>query len=334
MMLAVQQDEPGGPLVCRQVPVPRPNAKQVLVRMAAAPINPSDLGTLKGRSFGDRHDFPLIPGREGSGRVVLAGGSLMSRFLLGKRVACGVTVGDGTWAEYAVAPASLCIPLKRNADMAQSAMLLVNPLTAMAIFEIARQGGHKAIVSTAAASALGGMILRLGQREHIPVIHIVRRESQVELVRQRGGENVLNSSDPDFNERLTALAAELNATLLLDAIAGSMTKTLTEAAPYASQILLYSRLSSQDCQFDAGTAVSKQLRIQGWLLPNWFSTKSLLQGLRLANRTQMLLNDELHSPVRRQAPLDSIAESLDDYQANMSAGKILLVADPDQLPLA
>src|SRR4029078_11265770 len=137
----------------------------------------------------------------------------------------------------------LCVPLNKNVSLEQGAMLLVNPLSALAMFEIAKYGRHRAIVSTAAASALGGMILRLGKRHHSPIIHIVRRQAQVDLVRGRGGEHVLNSSDTDFVEQLRTTAHQLQATLLLDAIGGGMTQQLADAAPFGSTILLYSRLS-------------------------------------------------------------------------------------------
>ena len=147
----------------------------------------------------------------------------MPRLLNGRRVACSALLtGDGTWAEYMVTSAQSCIPLNKNVSLEQGTTLLVNPLSALAIFDIAQRGKHRAIVSTAAASALGGMILRLGKRRDIPIIHVVRREAQVDGVRGLGGEYVLNSSDGDFVEQLRTMAHKLQATLLLDAISGSI----------------------------------------------------------------------------------------------------------------
>ena len=132
---------------------PRPGIGQVLVRMAAAPINPSDIGFLQG-SYGAHGGASAVPGFEGSGTVVAAGGGYLTRLLLGRRVAFSDASG-GTWAEYHAANASLCVPLKKDITLEQGAMLLVNPLTALALLSIARQGRHKALVNTAAASALG-----------------------------------------------------------------------------------------------------------------------------------------------------------------------------------
>ena len=333
-MHAVQLDEPNGRLTLREIPLPRPQAGQVLIRMAASPINPSDLGSLSGLSYSGKRQFPFTPGLEGSGTVIEAGEGFMPRLLNGRRVACiAPLTGDGTWAEYMVTSAQSCIPLNKNVSLEQGAMLLVNPLSALAIFEIAHRGKHPAIVSTAAASALGGMILRLGKRRNIPVIHVVRRQAQADSVRGLGGEYVLNSSDADFAEQLRTMAHKLQATLLLDAISGSMTQQLADAAPYGSTILLYSRLSDEECIIDSRTALIKNLHFDGWFLANWFSEKNLLQVLQLAGQAQSLLGTDLQSPIHKRFPLAAAQKGLETYVNHMSAGKILLVANPQEVTL-
>lgn len=334
IMHAVQLDEPNGKLTLREVPVPRPQAGQVLIRMAAAPINPSDLGSLSGLSYSGKRKFPFTPGLEGSGTVVEAGQGFMPRLLNGRRVACSALLtGDGTWAEYMVTSAQLCVPLNRNVSLEQGTMLLVNPLSALAILEIAQRGKHRAIVSTAAASALGGMILRLGKRHNIPIIHVVRRQAQVESVRTLGGEYVLNSSDPDFVEQLRTIAHKYQATLLLDAISGSMTQQLADSAPFGSTILLYSRLSDEECIIDARTAFIKNLHFDGWFLGNWLGEKNLFQVLQLSRQALSLLGSDLKSPIHKRFPLEAAQEGLETYVGDMSAGKILLVADPQEVTL-
>jgi NADPH:quinone reductase len=333
-MHAVQLDEPNGRLTWREIPLPRPQVGQVLIRMAAAPINPSDLGALSGLSYSGKRQFPFTPGLEGSGTVIEAGEGFMPRLLTGRRVACSALLtGDGTWAEYMVTSAQSCIPLNKNVSLEQGTTLLVNPLSALAILEIAQQGKHRATVSTAAASALGGMILRLGKRRNIPIIHVVRRQAQVDWVRGLGGEYILNSSDPDFVEQLRTMAHKLKATLLLDAISGNMTQQLAEAAPFGSTILLYSRLSDQECSIDARTALIKDLHFDGWFLPNWFSKKNLLQVLQLSGQAQSLLGTDLQSPIHKRFPLAAAQRGLETYVNNMGAGKILLVANPQEVTL-
>ncbi len=334
VMRAVQLDEPGGKLTLREIPVPHPGANQVLVRMAAAPFNPSDLGALAGSTYRGVRQYPFTPGIEGSGTVVEAGTGFMARLLKGRRVACTALFNmGGTYAEYMVTSASLCVPLSRTVTMEQGAMLLINPLTALAIFKIAQSGKHRAIVSTAAASALGGMILRLGKRYNIPIIHTVRRPEQVDLVRSRGGQFVLNSKDDDFVERLQQLANKLHATLLLDAIAGSMTQKLVSAAPFGSTILLYSRLSRKNIETDSQLWFSKNLHAHGFLLSNWMRTKNMVQRLQLNRQAQSFLATDLHSPVFKRFPLSAAQQALETYIHNMTAGKILLVSNPQEVAL-
>ena len=333
-MHAVQLDEPNGKLTLREIPVPRPQAGQVLIRMAASPINPSDLGALSGVSYSGKRKYPFTPGIEGSGTVIEAGGGLMPHLLNGRRVACSALMsGDGTWAEYMVTSAQLCVPLNKTVSLERGAMLLVNPLSALAMFEIAKRGKHRALVSTAAASALGGMILYVEKRHLIPVIHIVRRQAQVDLVRGRGGKHVLNSSDTDFVEQLRATAHQLQATLLLDAIGGGMTQQLAEAAPFGSTILLYSRLSDQNSVIDPRTALIKALHFDGWFLANWLREKNLLQVLQLSRQAQSLLATDLQSLIHKRLPLSAAQPGVEAYLHNMTAGKILLVANPQEVAL-
>ncbi len=200
-MKAVQCDGAGVPLAVREIPVPRPAAGQVLIRVAASPINPSDLRFLSGPPAGSTG--AIVPGLEGSGTVVSAAAGLIPRLLVGRRVAFASAQG-GAWAEYAVAPATRCIPLGKNVSLEQGATLIVNPLTALAFFDIARRGGHTAIVNTAAASALGRMVIRLGRRAGVKVINIVRRREQVELLRELGADVVLDNSDAAFGHASSA----------------------------------------------------------------------------------------------------------------------------------
>lgn len=331
-MHAIQLDQPNGELTWRETPVPRPQAGQVLIRMAAAPINPSDLSMLEGDAQYTGRAYPFTPGIEGSGIVVAAGPGLMPKLLRGRRVACSAPPsGAGTWAEYLLTSASLCVPLTRAVSLEQGAMLLVNPLTALAMMEIAQQGKHRAIVNTAAASVLGGMLLHLAERHDLPVIHIVRRPAQVDLVRSRGGKLILNSSAANFVEQLRAVAYEAQATLWLDAIGGEMTQQLAHAALFGSTLLMYGRMSHQDALIDPRLLVQKDLRIQGWYLPNWIRTKNLLQVLQLSWRAQSLVATDLQSKIQKYIPLSAAQQGLETYTQNMTAGKILLVADGQEV---
>jgi NADPH2:quinone reductase len=329
-MKAIQLDKPNGTLTVQEVPVPRPKKGLVLIQMAASPINPTDLNSLTGAKLYGERNYPFTPGVEGSGTVVAAGEGVLPRFLLGKRVACVAPVPrNGTWAEYMLTSATRCVPLKKNVSLEQGAMLMVNPLSALAIFDIAKSGGHQAIVSTAAASALGGMILRLGKRFGIPIINTVRREAQMDLVRQRGGEFILNSRDPDFVQQLSETTHRLKATLFLDAVGGNLTQKLADAAPYKSTILLYANLSRKDCDIKTQTALHKHLKLEGFYLSNWSRENGFVKSIRQAYRAQSLVETDLYSPIAQYLPLEETPQAIQMYMSDMTAGKILLVANSE-----
>jgi NADPH2:quinone reductase len=332
-MVAVQLDRNSGPLTVRQCPVPRPGPGEVLIRMAAAPINPSDLAFLKG-SYGIQKPFPAVPGIEGSGIVVTAGSGVFPLWLIGKRVGCiAPSTANGTWAEYMVTPATRCFPLGKNLTLEQGAMLVVNPMTAIAFFNIVKREKHEAIVNNAAASALGRMILRLGLKHGVPVINIVRRQEQEDLLHSLGAKYVLNSNHPDFSHQLRMLTHQVKATLILDAVAGRQTQQLLEAAPFGSTVLIYAHLSGEPLGINPHTLTHEDKRIAGFYLANWVAKKRFLQVLRDTQKVQRLAHDELRTTVQRRLPLSAAQQALDIYQNNMTSGKVLLVANPQEVPL-
>ncbi|MCB0636249.1 MAG: alcohol dehydrogenase catalytic domain-containing protein, partial [Lewinella sp.] len=188
MTVAVLQAYEGAEaLSIEQRPVPRPGRNEVLVKVAFAPINPSDLATLKGH-YGFDDPAPIVPGGEGSGEVVMAGPGMMANYFLGKKVACaGWGVGGGVWSEYVVKSVQGGVmPLHKSLSLEQGAMSIINPLTASAFIDIAKKGKHQTIALTAAASSLGQMVNRLGRKEGMQIINIVRREEQVALLQAEG----------------------------------------------------------------------------------------------------------------------------------------------------
>lgn len=326
-MKAVRQDEAGGQLYLAEVPVPKPAKGEVLVRMAAAPFNPSDLSYLQG-TLGHQPNYPVIPGIEGSGTVVASGGGLLANFRMGKRVTCSSSdEHGGTWAEYMVTSAMRVIPLKKGLSMEQGSMLIVNPMTALAFINIAHEGKHKAIANNAAASVLGQMLVRLCQKENLPIINIVRRTEQSELLKSIGAKYVLNSTDIDFEEQLKASAHELKATLFLDAVNGDQTEKLVKASPYGSKILLYSNLSGENINVEPRLLIQGSKTIDSFYLGGWAAKRTILQTLKAAKQAQALVGNELASEVRKRYPLSQAQEALEFYSQNMTGGKVLLTME-------
>jgi NADPH:quinone reductase len=305
-------------------PVPQPGPNQVLVKVAAAPINPSDLAFLEGL-YGFKKPTPIVPGFEGSGTVVAVGSGMMGRYLNGKRVACVTQErGSGVWAEYMLTSASLVFPLDTSVSLDQGAMSVINPLTALAFLDLAKTGRHKVIIQTAAASALGHMVNRLCKSEGIRVINIVRREAQKKVLEEQGAEIVLNSHDPDFSQQLGDVCQRFPAHLAFDAVAGPLTNQLLKAMPSQSKVIVYGLLSNEPAQVEPGQLIFERKSIAGFWLQTWVSKMNLMQNLKYWQRAQKLMMTDLKSEIRMQYPLNQVQEAIHAYQSQMTGGKILL----------
>lgn len=252
-------------------PMPRPKAHEVLVKVLATPINPSDLGLLVGAAdmgtakAGERNGLPMISanisdagmramqgrvgdalpiGNEGCGIVVAAGENPDAQALIGKMVAM---LGGEIYAEYRCLPVQMCMELPDGTDPKDGASCFVNPLTSLAFTEVAKAGGHKALVHTAAASNLGQMLVKICAADGLELVNIVRSEEQAELLKGLGSRYVVNSQDSDFMEQLIAALVETGATLAFDAIGGGklggQILTAMEAAA-VKRMTVYSRYGS------------------------------------------------------------------------------------------
>ena len=205
-------------LSLHEVPVPAPGANEVLVRVEASPINPSDLGLLNASAdmttatvagtperpvvtasvkeatlgaLSARLDKSLPVGNEGAGTVVAAGSSAAAQALVGKTVAIA---GGAMYTQYRAVDASACLVLPEGTTARDGASSFVNPMTALGMTETMRREGHSGLVHTAAASNLGQMLVKLCQKDGIPLVNIVRKPEQEKLLRSLGAAYVCNSA--------------------------------------------------------------------------------------------------------------------------------------------
>jgi len=308
-----------------QRPIPTPGKDEVLVKVAFAPINPSDLATLKG-TYGFKDPTPIVPGGEGSGEVVAAGRGVMASYFLGKRVACaGWGTGGGVWSEYVVKSVKGgVLPLHKSLSLEQGAMSLINPLTASAFIDISKKGGHKAIALTAAASSLGQMVNRLGRKEGIQIINVVRRDAQVDLLKAQGADIVLNSSETGFDQELYNACHHTNTLLAFDAVAGQITGQLLKAMPPNSKVIVFSALSRQAVQVSPSIIIFENKMVDSFWLGPWISKQNILKIMLLWKRAQKQIPSYLKSEIRKIYPLQEVKEAISDYTDQMTGGKILL----------
>jgi NADPH:quinone reductase-like Zn-dependent oxidoreductase len=326
-MAAVVLDSYSGAEALRveQRPVPKPGKDEVLVKVAASPINPSDLAFLEGE-YGFDNPPPVVPGGEGSGTVVAVGPGGMGRYFLGKRVACLWNgEGDGVWAEYMVASTQGgALPLDKSVSLEQGSMSTINPMTATAFIEIAKEGGHKTIVLTAAASALGQMVNRLGRSEGLQVINIIRKEREAEILKQLGATIILKSTEVDFDAQLQAACHQHDAHLAFDAVAGQLTGQLLEALPQDSKVTIYSCLSYESPKVNVDHFIFQNKAIDGFWLGPWITNKNIIQIMLMWRRAQKLIATDLKTKIRVHYPFQEAKQAVKEYTSQMTGGKILL----------
>ena len=268
-----------------QIPIPEPGPDEVVVRVEASPINPSDLGLLVGaadmstakasgtkeapvvtakvpeaamKAMAGRLDESMPVGNEGAGVVIKTGSSDAAKALMGKTVAM---IGGAMYSQYRCLKVAECLPLPPGTTPAEGASCFVNPLTALGMTETMRREGHKALVHTAAASNLGQMLNRICLKDGTGLVNIVRSPQQADILRKIGAKHVVDSTAPTFMDDLTDALVETGATLAFDAIgggklAGQILTGMEIAANKTAKV--YSRY---------GSSVHKQVYIYGSLDP-------------------------------------------------------------------
>jgi NADPH:quinone reductase-like Zn-dependent oxidoreductase len=322
-MRALVLEAPGAPLRLEQVPCPVPAAGEVLVRVAASPINPSDLAMLQGE-YGLGWPYPLIPGLEGSGVVVATGGGVMARLVRGRNVAL-VGETQGLWAEYVVVPARRVLPLPRDLPLGVAASCFVNPLTAMALVQEVLDAGQTCAVSTAAGGALAAMIRRRAAQKGVEIINVLRRPAQVAALKAEGARHVLDETGADFDAALAATCRELRCRVAFDAVGGAMTYRLAEALRGGGRILVYGGLSGQPSRLHPGTMIFKGLQVQGFWLPHRLERMAAPRVfMRMREVTRALQSGFAQTRVARVVPLSEAARAPADYASDMSGGKMVI----------
>ena len=329
-------------LSLQDVPVPSPATNEVLVRVEASPINPSDLGvlipgadmstaevtgtpehpvvtaTLKDGAMtglSARVDKPLPVGNEGAGTVVAAGSSPAAQALLGKKV--GIA-GGGMYTQYRAVDASACLVLPDGTSPRDGASSFVNPLTALGMLETMRREGHSALVHTAAASNLGQMLVKLCIKDDVPLVNIVRKPDQVELLKSLGAVHVCNSESSSFSTDLVEALKATSATIAFDATGGgtlasqilsgmeqAANATATEYSRYGSsvhkQVYIYGGLDTRPTTLirDFGMAWG----VGGWLLTPFLQSIAPQDFAKLRTRVAADLTTTFASAYTREVSL-------------------------------
>lgn len=366
-MLSLVSENGEMELSLARTPIPDPAADEVLVKVLAAPINPSDLFLiLAGADFTEakasrRDGLPVVTapiepavmrglsgrvgqampaGNEGAGVVVKAGASPEAQALLGKTVA---VLGRRMFTQYICVGAKTCVVLPEGTDPRDGASCFVNPMTALGFVETAKRDGHKAIVHTAAASNLGQMLNRICIADGIPLINIVRKDNQVELLKEQGAHYVLNSSSESFKQDLSAAIAETGATVVFDAIGGGELATqvlnamevhaaggMAEYNRYGSDVLkqmyVYGLLDLAPKTFTPAH-LGFSWSISGWLLTHFLAAAGPEVIGRIRARVAAELTTTFASEYSHQISLEQALdlETIAAYDAKQTGDKYLII---------
>lgn len=366
MRRIVTEAKSGGTLEVRldETDTPTPGPGQLLVKVEAAPINPSDLALLLGvadpstatsigsgdapalsmplpeiamRMMAGRLDRAMPLGNEGSG-VVVASGSPETEGMVGMRVA---GAGGEMFAEYCLVPAALAMPLPEGTTAREGASSFVNPMTALSMTEVMKRDGSKGLVHTAAASNLGQMLQRICKADGIPLINIVRKPEQQAILKDLGADYALNLNDADFMPQLIAACAETDATIGFDAIGGgelagkivtamemAQQKKLTEYSRYGSDtmkhVYVYGRLDLSPVVVPP--SVGMAWGVGGFLLTHFLGSISPEKRMQMAGRVVSELKTTFASHYTDEISLE---EALDPavmakYNAKATGTKFLL----------
>lgn len=324
--------EPADVLEVRDVPVPEPGRNQVRVRMLASPINPSDLLTVRGR-YGQPPAAPGLqlratPGYEGVGVIDAVGAGLL-KFVRGLRSGRRVAVLSGTsgnWQEQVVISARQVVPIPHDIPDDQAATCFVNPASAVAMVRrvLAVRPGDW-LLQTAAASALGKMIIRLGKAQRFRTINVVRRPEQVDELRRLGANEVIATDQECLEERVAKITQGHGVPHALDAVGGAMGLAALRSLGRRGRMLVYGTLAGEPIPVDPRLLIGGQKRLEGFWLSEWARAQGVWTMLRLFREIFALQRaGTLVTPIQERFSLQDIRAAVRAAESTGRTGKILL----------
>jgi NADPH:quinone reductase-like Zn-dependent oxidoreductase len=323
--------EPDQVLGVRDAPVPEPRRGEVRVRMIASPINPSDLLYVRGE-YGRRPALPATPGFEGVGVIDAAGPGIVRHLrglTPGRRVA--VLNGlSGNWQEQVVIPAQRAVPVPRELSDDQAATFFVNPASALVMTRYVLKMPHGSwLLQTAAGSALGRMVIRLGRKHGFRTINVVRRREQAEELLRLGADAAICTADESILPRVQAITQGAGVPFALDAVGGATGSEVAQALGADGRMLVYGTLSMEPLSIEPRLLIAGHKQIEGFWLSDWAAKQSMVTMLGLFRRVGALLREGvLSTEIGKTFPMDQVQAAVRQAAQAGRQGKVLLRFGP------
>jgi NADPH:quinone reductase-like Zn-dependent oxidoreductase len=316
--------DPREVLEIQEIPTPEPGRGEVRVRMLASPINPSDLLVVRGE-YGRLPQLPATPGFEGVGIVESAGGGLLSRLRKGKRVAV-LNGQGGNWQEQVVLPARQVVPLPAEISDDQGAAFFVNPASAVIMTRyVLKVPAGAWLLQTAAGSALGRMIIRLGTIHGFRTINVVRRRAQAEELLRVGGDEVICTADESVEERTKMITGGAGIPFAVDAVGGATGSAVVRALGPGGRLLVYGTLGAEPLTIDPRVLMSGDKRVEAFWLSNWVRQQGPLGMLALFRQIRKLMaSGVISTQIAATFGFDQFGEAIRQAETPGRAGKVLL----------
>jgi NADPH:quinone reductase len=315
--------DPATVLQLRTMPKPVPGRGQVLVRMIASPVNPSDLMYIRG-VYGLKPNLPCTPGFEGVGIVEASGGGLLARMRMGQRVA---VMNDqyGNWSEYTVTDAKKVIPVPDDIADDQAATFFINPATAyLLIAKVLAIPNGGTLLQTAAGSALGTMIIRLARARGIRTINIVRRAESVESLAKLGADHVIAATPETLVDQVKSIVSG-GVMYAIDPVGGGLAASSVECLAPGGTLVCYGNLSGEPIRLDVRKLMTGSKSIRGFWLADTLKTMGIPSKLRLIRRIRAMIREGIATtPLGRSFPLADVAAAVDYAAEPGRIGKVLL----------
>lgn len=319
-----QFGEPKDVLKVQEVAEPVPRRGEVLVRMLMSPVNPSDLMTVRG-IYGKLPTLPATPGFEGVGVVEASGGGLLGNYLVGKRVA--VLNGEtGNWKEKTTIPAKQAVPVSQPIPVEQAASFFVNPATAYVMTRrVLQVPKGEWLLQTAAGSALGKMVIRLGRQFGFRTLNIVRRQEQAEELLADGADAAIAPPVEELADRVHEITGGLGVRYAIDPVGGATGSAVVRCLGNRGRLLVYGTLSNEPLSFSSRELMTRSASVEGFWLARYMLSLGLVQKLRLIRKIDHLIREGiLISEIGEVFNIDDVTDAVAASERPGRHGKVLL----------